>query len=184
MMRSITAAVVGFANFVMPALAQSDQPHSNHKPVVRGAVPLESGQGAFAALAEIAAILTSDPGTDWSQVDLGALHRHLLDMDALITRAEVSEVRRSDGLRVTVRRIGTGGEAAMRMVPAHSPMLEAETGWRADVRVGQDHIVWTVSAVSAADAVKIQALGFFGLMATGAHHQSHHLAIARGRMPH
>jgi hypothetical protein len=29
---------------------------------------------------------------------------------------------------------------------------------------------------------KVSALGFFGLMATGAHHQSHHFAMAKGTL--
>ena len=31
---------------------------------------------------------------------------------------------------------------------------------------------------------KIRGLGFLGLMATGSHHQDHHLAIARGETVH
>ena len=33
-------------------------------------------------------------------------------------------------------------------------------------------------------STQIRALGFFGLLATGAHHQAHHLAIARGGGAH
>jgi hypothetical protein len=31
---------------------------------------------------------------------------------------------------------------------------------------------------------KIKALGFMGIMVQGAHHQVHHLMMARGQLPH
>ena len=34
------------------------------------------------------------------------------------------------------------------------------------------------------DAAQIQGLGFFGLMTIGAHHQEHHLMMAKGAGPH
>lgn len=53
--------------------------------------PTEPGQGAFAAIAEIVAILTADPATDWTRVDIAALRQHLVDMDTLVTFAEVTQ---------------------------------------------------------------------------------------------
>lgn len=40
-------------------------------------------QSAFAALAEIVAILESDPHTDWSSVSIDTLRTHLVDMEQL-----------------------------------------------------------------------------------------------------
>jgi hypothetical protein len=41
--------------------------------------PTEPGQGAFAAIAEIIALLEADPNTDWSKVDITALREHLVE---------------------------------------------------------------------------------------------------------
>ena len=144
--------------------------------------PTEPGQGAFAAIAEIVAMLTADPETDWAQVDIDALRRHLIDMDNLVTFAEVIQENRPDGAVFRVNLTGPGGEAARRMVPAHAPVLAAETGWSSETVADGGMIVWTVTAPDDADAIR--ALGFFGLMAVGNHHPDHHLGVATGRMVH
>ncbi len=146
-------------------------------------VPTETGQSAFAAIAEIVTILEADPQTDWSSVDIGALAAHLADMDMLM-QATVQEAKLADGLEMRIDVTGDGGAAAGRMVPAHAPVLAGETGWMSQAEVSDGGIVWRVTAADAADVPRIQALGFFGLMATGAHHQAHHLAIARGMPLH
>jgi hypothetical protein len=43
-----------------------------------------------------------------------------------------------------------------------------------------DGAIVTVTG-SAADAQRIQALGFFGILTLGGHHQPHHLMIAKGQ---
>lgn len=46
-------------------------------------------------------------------------------------------------------------------------------------------VVLLVTAPEESQTARIRGLGFFGQMATGAHHQMHRLAIARGEgMPH
>jgi hypothetical protein len=147
-------------------------------------LPQQPGQDAFGAIAEIVRILNADPDTDWSRVDIGALHRHLTDMQALFTQAEIEEEPVPGGLRMRIARTGPGGDAAGRMVPAHAPILAADAGWDSAVEAGEAEIVWTVRAPSESGAVRIRALGFYGLMATGAHHRRHHLAIARGEAMH
>ena len=77
---------------------------------------------------------------------------------------------------------GPGGEAASRMVPAHASFLTAETGWSSEAVLNGDQITWTVT--SDKDEKAIRALGFFGLMAVGAHHQEHHMGMATGQMVH
>jgi hypothetical protein len=42
----------------------------------------------------------------------------------------------------------------------------------------------TVTLADPADLVKLEGLGFIGVMTLGAHHQEHHLAIATGAAPH
>ena len=52
------------------------------------------------------------------------------------------------------------------------------------VEHSRDGALLTVTSSDPARATRIRALGVFGVMATGAHHQAHHLAIARGADPH
>lgn len=146
------------------------------------AVPTEPGQGAFAAIAEIVAMLAADPATDWQAVDIAALRNHLVDMDRLITETQVTAREVPDGLEMTVAVPDRLRSAALRMVPEHAPFLAAETGWNSSVTDTGATLVWTVTDPQA--TAQIRALGFFGLMATGSHHQRHHLAIATGQMVH
>jgi hypothetical protein len=181
-MRHLAAlAVTALMSIIPPASAQMSHDHSHMTPSdSQGVLPTSPGQETFGAIAEIVAILRADPATDWSSVNVAALRRHLLDMDALVMRAQANEEVIDGGLRIAVARTGPAGDAASRMVPAHAPVLQDETGWSSVAEVGDDTIVWTVTAASEQEAAQIRALGFFGLMATGAHHQPHHLAIARG----
>ena len=73
--------------------------------------PTEPGQGAFAAIAEIVAMLTTDPETDWAQVDIAALRQHLIDMDNLVTFAEATQEDRPDGAVFRASLVGPGGDA-------------------------------------------------------------------------
>jgi hypothetical protein len=41
-----------------------------------------------------------------------------------------------------------------------------------------------VTTADAGAVARIQALGFFGLMATGDHHRMHHIAMAKGEAAH
>lgn len=142
----------------------------------------EPGQGAFAAIGEIVARLMADPGTDWSRVDIDGLRRHLVDMDDLVTRTEVTASDIPGGAAFTVSLTGPGGPAAGRMVPAHAPVLASETGWNSRVEPAAGALVWTVT--SGEDEARIRALGFFGLMTLGGHHRRHHLGMATGAMVH
>jgi hypothetical protein len=66
--------------------------HSAIHAVAHGAPqPAEAGQGAFAAIAEIVALLEADPNTDWSKVNIAALREHLVDMDELTLNAVAQE---------------------------------------------------------------------------------------------
>jgi hypothetical protein len=144
-------------------------------------LPTEPGDSAFAAIAEIVAILSEDPGTNWSRVNIDGLREHLVDMNQLVLGASVRSEPLPDGLRMQIDTFGRPGEAALRMVPAHGPVLASETGWQSDVTRDGDEIVWIVKGRRGeGEAERIQALGFFGLMATGDHHRAHHLALARG----
>ena len=158
--------------FASPAAAQHN--HSSYEQ------PKEPGQAAFAAIAEIVALLESDPKTDWSRVDIDGLRRHLVDMDLVTTRAEISRTLRPQGARFEVRGTPRTSKAIRAMVPSHAPFLASETGWQVSTEELEDGVALTVDG----DADRIQGLGFFGLMAIGAHHQRHHLMMAKGLAAH
>lgn len=144
-------------------------------------MPVLAGQDAFAAIQEIVAILEADPQTDWSRVDLDALRRHLVDMNALVLGAESAARDIPGGVQIVVDAAGPAGAAARRMVPAHAGELAKIAGWTATAETdGDGRVILRVIAADPEQVVRIRGLGFFGLMATGAHHQQHHLAVARG----
>lgn len=171
-----------FSLFVLPLLlaapAFAQHSHSGSSPMTAG--PRETGQSGFAALTEIVTILREDPETDWSTVDIAALRRHLVDMDLLTTEAEVDVIQRARGARFEIRGTQRALEAIRAMVPAHAPFLAAETGWDVLTEDLKDGVALIVDG----DAAKIQGLGFFGVMTIGAHHQEHHLMLAKGAAPH
>ena len=111
MLKFALPAVVFF--LAVPASAQ----HSHSGPA-DSMNPTETGQSAFAAIAEIVQILNDDPETDWDKVNIQALRDHLVDMDLVMTQAVVSA--RTEGR--TVEFSVTGDEAvagaAKRMVLA------------------------------------------------------------------
>lgn len=146
--------------------------------------PSETGQSQFAAIAEIVMLLRDDEDTDWEQIDIQALRDHLVDMDNVTTRASVT--RSVDELSVTFLVKGDEAVAASigRMVLAHSPMLQQATGWTVVASEQSNGAMMIVEVVSEEDLHLVTGLGFFGLMAIGAHHQQHHLMIATGRSPH
>ena len=178
----VTAALIAFAS-ADAAVAQAVD-HSAHMQTQRtlpAGRPDEPGDAAFAAIAEIVAMLAADPATDWSRVEIDALRRHLVDMNALVLGADVLAEPVPGGLTMRIAMDGRAGQAARRMVPAHAPVLAAETGWASAVAEDGDALVWTVTGD---DDARIRALGFFGLMATGNHHPAHHLALAKGEPEH
>ena len=163
---------------VMASPVAAQHAHSSAGHAMGG--PQETGQSAFAALAEIVAILQADPETDWERVDIAGLRRHLVDMDLLTTDAVVTRILRPEGARFETRGTPRGLEAIRAMVPAHAPFLAAETGWHVETEDLDDGVALIVDG----NAAQIQGLGFFGMMANGAHHQEHHLMLARGAAPH
>jgi hypothetical protein len=90
------------------------------------------------------------------------------------------------GLAVAVTGRGRTLEAIRRMVPAHAAEIERTRldGWHAGTAPMPDGVRLTVTADDPREVAHIRGLGFIGIMASGAHHQAHHLAIARGEMVH
>lgn len=174
-------AVAGFAVAAQTTDTEGQDPAHQAMHGGGAAGPTEPGQGAFAAIQEIVAILEADPATDWAKVDLPTLRQHLADMNALVVSADVTEREVPGGFEATISGAGRGGETARRMVPAHAVELAKFKGWEvmATAPDGGD-IVLRVTSFDPRLQPRIRGLGFFGMMATGAHHQPHHLAIARG----
>jgi hypothetical protein len=56
-------------------------------------------------------------------------------------------------------------------------------GWQFAMVVIPDGATLTVAAPPA-DIAKLRGLGFIGVLASGMHHQMHHLMLARGKDPH
>ena len=184
----LAAPVVGAILLLAPAsaaLAQSaHQGHAGHAAAETRVTPTEPGQGAFAAIAEIVAILEADPETDWSAVDIDALRLHLQDMDRVTLHAEVAREDLPSGAKFHVSGDGEVATSIRRMTLAHAPFLERANAWRVTAEAAEHGAVLTVVSDDPALAQRIRALGYFGLMAQGAHHQEHHLAMARGQSAH
>jgi len=169
------------------ALAQT-MPHQPAMPTagqhagVHGAAatPQMPGQDAFGAVQEIVRILEADPATDWSKVNMAALREHLIDMNELTLKAAADERQVDGGLAVAVSGSGRTLEAIKRMVTAHARELDKFPGWSAKTEPLLDGVRLVVTSADAKETARIRGLGFIGLMASGAHHQVHHLAMAKG----
>lgn len=175
----------------MPGIA-SGHPMMDHEGHMRGmtqgsaagAVPTGPGQDAFGAIQEIVGILEADPGTDWTKVDLEALRRHLIDMNEVTLNAEAAAKAIDGGLEIAVTGSGRTVAAIRRMVPAHASEIDGLNGWRAASAPLANGVLLRVTSSDAKEVARIRGLGFIGILASGHHHQPHHLAMARGELPY
>jgi ribosomal protein L15 len=142
--------------------------------------PTMPGQDAFGAIQEIVQILESDPKTDWSKVNIGALREHLIDMNEVTLHAAAAQHVVDNGIEITVTGEGRTLAAIKRMVPAHVNALH-EIGWNAKTDDLPNGVKLTVFASEAQPLTKLKALGFMGIMVQGGHHQPHHLMMAIGQ---
>ncbi|ODU54081.1 MAG: hypothetical protein ABS99_10025 [Acetobacteraceae bacterium SCN 69-10] len=129
-------------------------------------------------------MLQADPQTDWTKVDVDALREHLIDMNEVTMRAAARKEPIEGGLRIAVTGGGRTLEAIRRMVPAHAQDIDGMHGWTVRATDLPDGVELTVTAALPAEAQKIRALGFMGIMVQGGHHQPHHLAMAKGQPMH
>lgn len=168
----------------VPAFAQHTHHTMQPSPHRAGTQLREPGQSAFAAVQEIVALLEADPKTDWGQVNIEALRQHLIDMDNVTLRARVDVEPVDGGARFVV----TGGPDVAgsigRMVKAHAATMNGVGGWRMSAEDRPGGAAITVASPRPADAARMRALGFIGIMTRGMHHQQHHLMLARGIDPH
>jgi len=148
--------------------------------------PARAGQAAFAAIAEIVAILRADSTTDWTRVDIEGLRQHLIDMDDVTMSALVRQEAIAAGARFTVTGQGRTIAAIRRMANAHAGMVGASDSMRVSVdEVAGGAVVTVVATPASTQAVaRIRGLGFHGLLTLGDHHGPHHLAMARGDTTH
>jgi hypothetical protein len=158
--------------------------HGMHTTFSGSDLPAEGGQSAFAAIAEIVALLEADPDTDWAKVDIAGLRQHLVDMNSLTLEAKAHSTVENGSISFRVEGKGAVLRAIQSMVPAHAAELDNIGPWTVDAVTTPTGANLTVKTDTAKDLEKAKALGFFGLMATGSHHQPHHLAMAKGLMNH
>lgn len=172
-----------------PLIAQDHQhqPGMVHPAGTQAPPPGESGQAAFAAIAEVVARLDADPTTDWSKVNLEGLRQHLIDMDRVTLRSTVATRQVPGGFTADVTGEGETVGAIRRMLTAHAAQVTTEGTARADVVEIPAGVRLTVTAMEPADARavdRIRGLGVIGFLTLGAHHGPHHEMLARGAMVH
>lgn len=143
----------------------------------------EQGQSAFAAIEEIVLALDADPDTDWSKVDISGLREHLVDMELVFTDAAVQTREAENGFVFTVTGAGKTTGAIQRMAFAHSGIMNGVGDWTFGPEMHDAGVVLMVTT-AADDMDKLRAIGFFGIMAMGMHHQDHHWMMATGSNPH
>jgi hypothetical protein len=145
--------------------------------------PVMPGQEAFGTIQEIVRILEADPATDWSKVNIPALREHLIDMDEVTMRAAATERALDNGIEIAVTGEGRTLDAIRRMIPAHVHEL-SQLGWNAKTEDLPNGVKLTVISTDARQATRLRALGFMGIMVQGAHHQQHHLMMAKSEFTH
>jgi hypothetical protein len=186
MPRSLTLAGYALAVVVasaLPAATLTAQALAHTHGGAQTVMPTQAGQSAFAAIAEIVALLEADPSTDWSKVNLERLRLHLKDMDLVTLRSTVASTPSAGGATFVVRGTGETIAAIKRMTGAHVAMVELMGGpriARTELADGVRLVVTARDSALPAAVARIRALGFIGLMASGDHHQMHHLMLARG----
>ena len=167
---------------VAPAVFAQHQ-HVHAAPGLAAGAPTMPGQDAFGAVAEVVRILEADPATDWSTVDLERLRQHLIDMNEVVLRSEVNQSPVPGGLTMEITGRGRTERSIRAMVEPHAAELDRMVSWSAKTEPITGGVRLTVIAKKTDDAqvvARIRGLGFVGLLTQGAHHQPHHLAMARG----
>lgn len=183
---SVTALIIVSSSIALAlfnrdtAVSQMTHEHHEMNQGNSSATPTMTGQDAFAAIQEIVTILEADPTTDWNQVNLAALREHLVDMNEVMLNATIAERDIEGGLETTITGTGRTAEAISRLVSAHAQELNQMDGMQATVTLISNGVRLTTTSISVEQVERIRSLGFIGLLVKGAHHQQHHLALAKG----
>lgn len=164
-------------------MQRGDMPmHTHGMQGMMSSLPTQPGQDIFGAVQEIVGMLEADPATDWSKVNLDALRAHLIDMDEVALRADAAVERIDGGIRVAVTGTGRTLAAIQRMLPEHARELNGKNGWVVQAESRPDGTTLIVTSADPKQTAIIRGLGFIGVMASGGHHQMHHLMMAKGEM--
>jgi hypothetical protein len=147
-----------------------------------GSLPTQPGQAAFGAVQEIVTMLEADPNTDWSKANLDRLREHLIDMNEVTLNADAAVEHIDGGIRVVVTGTGRTLVAIQRMLPEHAREMNDKDEWTERAQPRPDGITLTVTSADPKQTAIIRGLGFIGVMASGGHHQMHHLMMAKGEM--
>ncbi|MEQ1785384.1 MAG: hypothetical protein ABMA14_28895 [Hyphomonadaceae bacterium] len=168
------------AVFALPARAQPPHDRGNQVQDRESGAPHEMGQAAFAAIQEVVTLLRADPATAWETVNIDALRQHLIDMDNVILHAAVSTTVRDGAVAFDVSGQGAVRDSIQRMVLAQAATSHEAAGGIYGATLTDRGAILTVSTGDPATALRLKALGYFGLVSQGPHHQIHHMMIARG----
>ena len=175
-MRLSALAVIAFAAAPLHAQMTMAMDHD-------GPLPKQPAQSAYAAIGEIVRILKADSTTDWSKVNIEALRQHLIDMDEVTMRSQVSQKPVPGGVTMMVTGDAKVAAAIKRMVTSHAGMLDQDPQYHATVAPIANGVRFTVTARDSSNAklvAMIRGEGFAGLLTEGDHHARHHMALARG----
>lgn len=184
LLAAVTVACASFGSrldLISPVAAADSPPmHMFHSPLT------EAGNDAFGTIQEVIRALEADPHTDWTKVNLEVLREHLVDMNNMTLRVNVlTQQPIANGVEIIVAPESAQVAASLdRVFAAHPPQLEAETGWKMSTQKRQRDYRIVVTTTKPDEVAKIRGLGYIGILATGAHHQAHHWAMARGINPH
>lgn len=90
----------------------------------------ETGQATFAAIQEAVAILEADPKTDRSKVNIETLRRHLVDMENVMTMANIETVPVPNGARFVVTGTGSVIPSIQKMIAGHAMTMDGSDDWK------------------------------------------------------
>ena len=145
-----------------------------------GGSPLsEPGQSAFAAIAEVIAVLEADPNTDWNNVNIDALREHLRDMEVVTIDSTAVAEDVDGGVRFTITGAPDVVPSITRMALGHAGVMDGVDGWKYSAEALENGAILTV-LVPDSDLAKLKGIGFYGMLASGMHHQPHHWMMANG----
>lgn len=180
---TLLPAVNGYAETQTNHGAHQAGMHDGYPPMAMDrTIPTEPGQSAFAAIQEIVGLLEADPETDWRRVDIEGLRQHLIDMNNVTLHARVEAERSETGVRYRVSSPDSQVvESIQRMVISHGHSLGELGGARQQVRKIENGAVLILESSDVRQVQKWAALGFIGWLTADMHHQSHHLALAKGQ---
>ena len=106
------------------------------------------------------------------------------DIKTTLKKRDATATEIDGGVAIRITGSGRVLEAVKRLVPHHAAAINGLHGWTTRATPAPDGVVLTVTASDPNEVRHIRGLGFIGLLASGDHHQPHHLAMARGEFSH